>query len=313
MSNPSALNEEAYTSVEADILADIEKGETETAELKPGEPAEANASTNEATGDEGDDDAANTDVDDPGDGQSNDGGADNKLPEQFQLNDGDELAYVDPDSGEEILVNELVERFHNDAKFTKANTEKAMQIAKERADFKELANTLQHEDVQKLLVDEEFLVAMDTYCEEEGMKNNPFRSTEGIVEAQGKIDQAAADELAPHIQAEILQLKRDVPEYKKEEAFEALIDVAKGKGVPLLDADRIMRFEAVEKDLADTRKELKARNAELSKLKKGKHATGATERESGGKGASKTDYAKPAADYDEAEKRILAEIGVSIE
>jgi len=235
------------------------------------------------------------------------------------------------------LQTQFLKDLDNYEKFMANNTQKAQAIADERKKLEMLVTELGVKDYQGM-VDEilklddlkDFLESADDwYSEHEG--GNPFRklvehwktSNDKVLKHVESKSVFEEERTALELEREVFAIQKLDDRYKDTEMLVALGDLADQHGVDLKTAHKIWladnltsnvtelndKIKAMDKDKAALKKELKARNEELTELKKKAVTSQPGVIES--VGVESFDYSTPSSGFDETEQRLYKKLGVA--
>jgi hypothetical protein len=232
--------------------------------------------------------------------------------------------------------SKFLKDLENYEKFQASNTQERQKIAEEKKNLDVLIKELVGEDYQKT-VDEilklddlkDFLESADNWYldREEG---NPFRKmvehwrakNDNVVKYHKGQSEFESERSELELEKEIFEIQKLDDRYKDTETLVALGDLADKHGVDLKTAHKIWlsdnlstdiselndKIKALEKDKTNIKKELKARNEEVTELKSKvlPPLPGITEPA----GAESFDYGSPSTGFDETEQRLYKKLGV---
>jgi len=256
------------------------------------------------------------------------------------IEDGTDVLIKDH-SGEEVSVKQLLEDRKNDRDWKKTNTENAQKVSDDRkaleadqADFEEfydesegrLSDLDVGDEIKEVLADNDFLSEADKWFD--GEDKNPIRKILNAIDNQAKKqvedeENAAIAQTEDNLEIEKL-ISKDIADIKAaDESYDdakidKLCQYAGENNLTLPVAKKAMEYDdmtAGTKTLTDKvaklTKELKERNAELTKLRKrpGGTTDGDVEPDEISKGPGIEGYDKPAASWEEADKRVRKATG----
>jgi len=238
---------------------------------------------------------------------------------------------------DEETQSKFLKDLENYEKFHASNTQERQKIADEKKQFETVIGELVGEDYQKTIDEilklddlKDFLESADDWYSERE-EGNPFRKLIDIWRTKNDNiknyhEQTSAFEKERsdlELEKEVFEVQKLDDRYKDTETLIALGDLADQHGVDLMTAHKLWladnlnnnvselndKIKALEKDKTNLKKELKARNEEITELKSKALplSTGAME----SIGAESFDYTTPSSGFDETEQRVRRKLGVT--
>ena len=223
----------------------------------------------------------------------------------------DEALFVELD-GEDVEIDQIIDEWKNNQNWQKTNTEKAQQLAEQKKAFEESTKNLRTDDIKDALENDEFMEALDDWFE--GSDKNPFRNAVKELEntkpePTQEAEAVDPDRVALDIDKEIFELQKIDESLNDENNLNTLAKFALDNDVSLPIAHKLMYFDDAVNEIDSLRSELKARNEELSKLKKQAQDSIPAELPKG-KGAVSEGFKGTSGSWRGAEDRILQKLGL---